>query len=244
MLKIKNLYTEMNGFSLRDINIEVEKGETLVVLGSSGSGKTLLLESIAGKYSPRGRIVLNNKEMAETPPEKRNIGFVYQQYELFEFLTVEENIRFPLKVRKIGREKQREKLDHALEYFGILHLRERKIKNLSGGEKQRTALARVWVMEPDLYLLDEPVSALDKGIRLSALKGIKRISENNKTPIIYVTHSAEEALYLGDKIIILHKGMLQKRISKKEIQTLKEDQLEYILYNIWEKKGDLETNNH
>lgn len=157
---------------------------------------------------------------------------------------MEENIRFPLKVRKIGREKQREKLDHALEYFGILHLRERKIKNLSGGEKQRTALARVWVMEPDLYLLDEPVSALDKGIRLSALKGIKRISENNKTPIIYVTHSAEEALYLGDKIIILHKGMLQKRISKKEIQTLKEDQLEYILYNIWEKKGDLETNNH
>lgn len=235
MLKIENLYTEMKSFSLRDINIEVEEGEILVVLGASGSGKTLLLESIAGKYSPRGNIILENSEIISIPPEKRNIGFVYQQYELFEFLTVEENIRFPLRVRNMKREKQRKIIDHALEFFGILHLRKRKIKNLSGGEKQRTALARIWVMEPDLYLLDEPVSALDKGIRFSALMGIKKMSENHKTPIIFVTHSAEEALFLGDKIIVLHQGQIKKRISKNEIQNLKEDQLESILYSIWDE---------
>ncbi len=229
MLSIRDLSVQINAFELENISIDVDKGNILVVLGPSGSGKTLFLETIAGRYKGKGSICLREKRIDDLGPEKRNIGFVYQHYELFDFLNVEENIRFPLKMKSVCLKVQDKRVEEAFDYFKIRSLKSRNVKNLSGGEKQRTALARIWVMEPDLILLDEPVSALDYGLRKEALEGVRNLADFQNIPVIYVTHSMEEALLLGDELIFLKEGRIQKRVGKEEMKKLKEEDLEGLL---------------
>jgi len=203
MIDIRNLSKRWEGFSLENINLEIRDNEYFIILGPTGAGKTLLLECIAGLYSPdTGSIRINEKEITELPPEKRNMGFVYQDYMLFPHISVEENIRFGLKLRK-----RNEDIERVSDLLRINHLLKRKPGTLSGGEQQRVALARALVINPDVLLLDEPLSALDVRTRESLREELIRVHKEMKTTTIHVTHSFEEA-FLGDRIAIMNNGVI------------------------------------
>lgn len=209
MLEIRNVNLKLGQFSLRDINIEIKSGEYFVILGPSGSGKTVLLETIAGLYCPReGSICYNNNDMISLPPEKRNIGFVYQNYELFPHMTVEENITFGLRIRKASKDIIQNKLNYLMSVLNISYLLNRYPSSLSGGEKQRVALARALIISPEILLLDEPMSALDMMTKLMLQEEIKNIHKEFKATIIHVTHDIEEAMFLADRIGIMDNGTL------------------------------------
>ncbi len=223
MLEIKNLKLNLGQFSLNDINIKIESGEYFVMLGPSGSGKTVLLETIAGLYKPdEGSIHYNNRNLVSLPPEKRNIGFVYQNYELFPHMTVRDNIIFGLKVRKISEDIINEKLHVLVSMLKISHLLHRYPNKLSGGEKQRVALARALIISPEILLLDEPMSALDMTIKLSLQKEIKAIHKELKTTVFHVTHDIEEAVYLSDKIGIMKGGRLLEVLNSNNAYEVRE----------------------
>ncbi len=221
MLKIKDLNLNLGKFNLKNLNLNIGLGEYIVILGSSGSGKTVLLETIAGLYTPsQGKIIYKDKDMTSLEPENRDIGFVYQNYELFPHMTIEENICFGLKIRRKPKYYIKEKLDKLVDMLKIGHLLERYPSKLSGGEKQRVALARALIISPRILLLDEPLSALDMIIKLDLQKEIKKIHRELKPTIIHVTHDIEEALFLADKIAIMKDGKL---IDILEVKTLGDD---------------------
>lgn len=214
MLKIENLYLEIGKFKLGSINLTLGKEEYFVILGETGSGKTLFLESIAGKYHKlAGKIFLNNYELTKLPPEKRGIGFVYQNFELFSHMNVYQNIAFPLKIRKASKKEAEKNVSAIAEKLGILHLMQRDTGNLSGGEKQRTALARALIVKPGILLLDEPMSALDYITKKETQKLLKAIHKDYKPVVIHVTHDINEAVYLSERIGVMRNGRLGKIIS-------------------------------
>ncbi len=218
MLNIKNVKLNLGDFNLNNISLDVKPNEYFILLGPSGSGKTVLLETIAGLYKPSsGEILFNNIELSTLFPEQRSIGFVYQQYELFPHMTVEQNIVFGLKVRGIDKNIMKEKLHNLAQLFNIEHLLKRHPQNLSGGEKQRVALARALIIAPDILLLDEPLSALDPLNRELLKNEFKKIHANFNTTIIHVTHDLDEAIYLADRIGIMYNGELLQVGSKDEI---------------------------
>ena len=228
MLNIKNLKLNLGEFQLNNISFDVNPNEYFILLGPSGSGKTVLLETIAGLYKPdSGKILFNGLNLSKLTPEQRNIGFVYQQYELFPHMTVEQNIGFGLKIRKIDKNIVKSKLYKLAELFNIGHLLKRSPKNLSGGEKQRVALARALIISPDILLLDEPLSALDPLNREMLKNEFKKIHANFNTTIIHVTHDLNEALYLADRIGIMYNGELLQVGSKEEI--IQNPSCDYIL---------------
>lgn len=228
MLNIKNLKLKLGEFQLSNICLDVKSNEYFILLGPSGAGKTVLLETIAGRYKPAGgEILFNASNLSHLVPEQRNIGFVYQQYELFPHMTVEQNIAFGLKIRKIDKNIIKSKLDELAELFNIGHLLKRSPQNLSGGEKQRVALARALIISPDILLLDEPLSALDPLNRETLRNELKKIHESFKATIIHVTHDLNEALYLADRIGIMYNGELLQVGSKKEI--IQNPSCDYIL---------------
>ncbi|PIP06755.1 MAG: hypothetical protein COX52_06170, partial [Syntrophobacterales bacterium CG23_combo_of_CG06-09_8_20_14_all_48_27] len=162
MIAIKNLKVDLGDFLLNNINLEIDSGEYFIILGPTGAGKTVLLEAIAGLYPVlEGEIWVEGREIARLNPEKRRIGIVYQDYSLFPHLSVEENIAFGLKLRKCPKASIKEKVNDIAEIVGVTHLLERKPQTLSGGEQQKVAVARALVTEPEVLLLDEPLSALD-----------------------------------------------------------------------------------
>lgn len=207
MLEIKKIRLELGKFTLNDLELEINLGEYFVILGPSGSGKTVLLETIAGLYTPdKGAILYNKKDIVCLAPEKRDIGFVYQNYELFPHMTVKDNITFGLKIRGTKKNYIIKKLKRLVSIFKIEYLLERYPRKLSGGEKQRVALARALIISPRILLLDEPLSALDVMIKSELQKEIKNIHNEFKPTIIHVTHDIEEAIFLADRIGIMKDG--------------------------------------
>jgi molybdopterin-binding protein len=203
-MQVRSLGVDLEEFRLCDINLDVAAGEYFVILGPTGAGKTVLLETIAGLHRPlKGRILLAGQDITHAPPERRGIGFVYQDYALFPHLSVAGNIAFGLKLRKMGRGDIEERVAAIGRLLDIEHLLHRRPGTLSGGEAQRVALARALVVEPRLLLLDEPLSALDPETREALQRELGRIHRELGTTTIHVTHDFEEAVALGHRIAVL-----------------------------------------
>jgi len=211
MLKIENLSMELGGFSLKSINLQIDPGEYFVLAGPSGSGKSLLLETIAGIFLPSGdsKIILDRKDITHTKIQQREIGLVFQDNTLFTHLSVKQNIEYALKL-KYSRNGVGERLHEISREFGVAHLLHRNVRTLSGGEAQRVLLARAFAANPKIMLLDEPLSAVDADQR-DQLKGLLRKINRNGLTIIHVTHDFEEAFSLASSIGIMHNGMMVEK---------------------------------
>jgi molybdate transport system ATP-binding protein/molybdate/tungstate transport system ATP-binding protein len=209
MIKIDNISKDLGEFFLKDVTLDIENGTYFMILGPTGAGKTILLESIAGIYYPdKGRIWMDGRDITNTPPRSRNISMVYQDYMLFPHLTVRDNIAFGLKLKNVLKEKIKEKIEGMSRMLNIHHLLHRFPGTLSGGEKQRIAIARAMVTEPKALLLDEPLSALDTQTRDNLRRELKEIHSITKITIVHVTHSFEEVFSLGDSIAVMNEGKI------------------------------------
>lgn len=209
MIEIKNLSIDLANFHLKDINLTVGRGEYFVILGPTGAGKTVLLESIAGLHRIKsGEIWLNGKEITSLAPEKRGISVVYQDRVLYPHLSVRENILFGLKLQKQPEHEVKNILNWLAMLLNISHLMERKPDTLSGGESQKVALARALAIKPKVLLLDEPLSALDPQTRENIQQELRRLHDRLNITTIHVTHDFEEAIGLGDRIAIMGEGRI------------------------------------
>ncbi|MCS6983849.1 MAG: ABC transporter ATP-binding protein [Leptospiraceae bacterium] len=196
---------------LKDISLKVEKGEFLAVLGPSGCGKTTLLRIIAGlEYPDKGDVYINGQAMTHLPAEKRPVNTVFQNYALFPHLTVEENIAFGLKIRKIEKAQIRQKVKEMLSLVHLEGLGKRYPHELSGGQKQRVALARALINEPQLLLLDEPMAALDESLRKKMQVELKKLQRELELTFVMVTHDQEEALAMADRVLLLYNGQIEQ----------------------------------
>ncbi|QPC44585.1 ABC transporter ATP-binding protein [Kaustia mangrovi] len=200
------------------VSLTVGQGEFLTLLGPSGSGKTTILMSIAGFVQPSGGdIMIDDRVITHLPPDKRNFGMVFQGYALFPHLTVADNVGFPLRVRDVAKDKAREKVARALDLVQMGKFADRMPSQLSGGQQQRVALARAIVFEPDLLLLDEPLSALDKKLRADLQWELKSLHRSLGATFIYVTHDQEEALSMSDQVAILRDGRIEQKGTPTEL---------------------------
>ena len=206
MLKIRNLKVQFEEFRVMIDNLRIDDGDYLIIVGPTGAGKTLLLETIAGFHKPiTGKIVVNGKDITNLPANKRNIAMVYQDYMLFPHMTVEENIAYPLKIRGKKLENEVEEIAEQLQIKGLLN---RYPKTLSGGEMQRVAIARAVITRPILLLLDEPFSALDPNMRNSARRIIGKFLEEMNIDTLHVTHDFSDAWVLGNKLAVMRDGKI------------------------------------
>ncbi len=197
--------------AVNNVSLETREGEFLVFLGPSGSGKTTLLRMIAGLENPTsGEILIGGQVVNNLSPRDRRIAMVFQSYALYPHLSVYKNIAFPLKAQKVPKEQHRKKVEWAAGLLGIGALLDRKPRELSGGERQRVALARAIVREPAVFLLDEPLSNLDAKLRASAREELERFHRSVGTTSIYVTHDQVEAMAMGDRILVLNKGVVHQ----------------------------------
>lgn len=193
------------------IDLEIKDKEFLVLVGASGCGKSTILRMIAGLEDiTGGEIFIGDKKVNKIPPKDRDIAFVFQSYALYPHMTVRENIAFGLKMRKISDEIIEQKVQEAAETLNLTELLDRKPKQLSGGQRQRVALGRAIVREPKVFLMDEPLSNLDAKLRVQMRSEIKKLHEKLQTTFIYVTHDQTEALTMGDRIVVLDKGVIQQ----------------------------------
>jgi molybdopterin-binding protein len=209
MIAIKNLKVNLGDFLLQNINLDIKTGEYFIVLGPTGAGKTVLLESIAGLYPVlEGEVWIGDTEITGLSPEKRGIGIVYQDQALFPHLSVEKNIAFGLKMRKCPKNEAKAKIGVIIEVVGISHLLKRSPATLSGGEKQKVALARALVTAPKVLLLDEPLSALDPETKERMQGELREIHRNIGVTVIHVTHDFEEAIALGHRVAVLNDGCI------------------------------------
>jgi putative spermidine/putrescine transport system ATP-binding protein len=204
--------------ALQPIDLTVASGELLTVLGPSGSGKTTLLQIVSGLVEPSGgSIYIDGLDHTRTPVHRRDIGMVFQSYALFPHLTVEENVAFPLRMRRRSEAEVRRRVDEALEMVQLSHLMQRLPRALSGGQQQRVALARCFVYQPSIILMDEPLGALDKKLREHMQIEIKRLHRDTGATIIYVTHDQEEALALSDRICLMNHARIEQIGTPQEI---------------------------
>ncbi|MBI4186310.1 MAG: ABC transporter ATP-binding protein [Chloroflexi bacterium] len=211
MIDIRNLSFHIGSFSLKDINLTIGDGEYFVILGPTGAGKTVFLECIAGLHHVKqGQIWINGREVTRLTPEERNLGYVPQDYVLFPFLNVVDNIGFGLRQTRSSKSEMHRRIKSLAELLGISPLLERDVNTLSGGEKQRVALARALATSPRILLLDEPLSNLDlqtsKYLRLELL----RIHRELGITIVHITHNQVEAEEMADRIAIINIGSLEQ----------------------------------
>lgn len=218
VLRIERISKDLGDFVLRDVSLKVGSGEYLVIIGPTGSGKTILMETVAGILAPDGgRIFLDGRDITEEVPRRRRISMVYQDYMLFPHISVKENIAFGLRSKRASSDEIEKKVAEASELLGIGHLHHRQPDTLSGGEKQRVAIARAIVMEPKVLLLDEPLSALDGVTREKLRRELKRIHDVYGTTIIHVTHNFEEVFSLADRVAVMSGGEIVQVGSPEEV---------------------------
>ena len=212
LLDLQNLTQRFGDLTaLDDLSLSVEAGEFVSLLGPSGCGKTTTIRLIAGFLSPTaGRVLIDGREITNLPPEKRNIGMVFQSYALFPHLNVFENVAFGLKAKKIPRHQITNKVKQSLALVNLSGYESRTMTQLSGGEQQRVAIARTLVTEPQILLLDEPLSNLDASLREQTRKQLKQLTHSLGITAIFVTHDQEEAFALSDRIVLLSKGVCQQ----------------------------------
>ncbi len=218
MIEVKNLYVDLGEFVLEDISLNIEEGEYFIILGPTGAGKTVLLESIAGLYPVKsGEIWLRGKEVTGVEPEKRRISIVYQDHVLFPHLSVKDNLTFGLRMHKTGADAEKDRLSWVTELLGIGSLLHRRPDTLSGGEKQKVALGRAIITQPEVLLVDEPMSALDPETRESVQRELRQLHKALGITILHVTHDFEEAIALGNRIAVIGKGHLMQVGTTEEV---------------------------
>lgn len=220
-IKLKDIskkYKENKVFSLKSFNLEINKGEFIVILGPSGSGKSTLLQLICG-FEPldEGTIEIDNKDITNELPKDRDVSMVFQDYALFPHMTVYENISFGMKIRKNDKKTIENKVNWASKALGLTEYLNKRPKELSGGQRQRVALARSMVREPKLFLMDEPLSNLDIQLRHNTCNEITALHESINATTIYVTHDHTEALSMADRIVVMNEGIIQQIGTPKEI---------------------------
>lgn len=203
---VEQLTVHIGAFTLTDIDFAVASGECCVILGPNGAGKSVLLETLAGFYQPSaGHISVRGRDVTRLAPERRGIALLFQDFALFPHLSVAQNIRFGLK-RSPSATPDVARLEDLLRRFDLTRLRDRRPQHLSGGEKQRVALARAMAVEPEVFLFDEPASALDARTRAGLQETLKRFLRESGVPAVYVTHDHTEARVLADRMLMLHEG--------------------------------------
>ena len=204
--------------AVSDVSFEIADGELVTILGPSGCGKTTVLRIIAGlELQDQGNVYIDGNRINHVPTQNRNVGFVFQTYSLFRYMSVLENVEFGLKMRKVSKSKRRMKALDLLELVGLKGFEKRLPHALSGGQRQRISLARALAYDPSTLLLDEPFGALDAKIRKRLAIDLKRIQRDLKITTLFVTHDQAEALELGDRIIIINRGKVEQIGSPEEI---------------------------
>ena len=211
-LRLENLTKQFGTLTAVDhVNLEIEEGEFVCFLGPSGCGKTTVLRMITGfETVTEGRVIFDEKVINDLIPQKRQFGIVFQSYALFPNMTVEENIAFGLKVRKMPPKVITERVNEMLDLIGLRDWRNLYPAQLSGGQQQRVALVRALAPDPQVLLLDEPLSALDAKIRVRLRAEVKRLQQELKKTMIYVTHDQEEALSIADRVVVMEAGQFQQ----------------------------------
>jgi len=197
--------------ALNNFNLEVGVGELVALLGPSGCGKTTALRVVAGlEHQDIGSVLVGDRDISQTPAHKRNMGMVFQAYSLFPNLTVEENVAFGLQMRKVSKHVRLKKAHELLDLVGLDSQSKRFTHQLSGGQQQRVALARALAFEPEILLLDEPLSALDAQVRVNLREEIRRLQLSLGTTTLFVTHDQEEAMALSDRVGVMNNGVLEQ----------------------------------
>src|SRR3954452_25306406 len=200
------------------VDLEVRQDEFIALLGPSGSGKTTLLRIIAGLEHPdQGRVIIGGQDVTGLPPYRRQIGMVFQSFLLFPHRTVAENIIFPLRMKRVGKGEQGERLRWALRLLHLEGLEARYPNELSGGQQQRVALARGLIAPPALLLLDEPLANLDRELRAELEVEIRRYQKELQIPFLYVTHNQDEALTMSDRIAVMRNGVFDQIWPRMEV---------------------------
>ena len=204
--------------ALNDVSLDIREGELFTLLGPSGCGKTTTLRCIAGFEKPTGGTIdFLGRDFTSIPPFRRNIGMVFQSYALFPHLSIFENVAYGLRIRKLRRREIEDRVGRIMQMVGLEATSKRKPSELSGGQQQRIALARALVYDPQLLLLDEPLSNLDAKLRVYMREEIRRIQQQARVTTIYVTHDQEEALSISDRIAVMHAGKVSQIGSPDEI---------------------------
>lgn len=197
--------------AVSDLTLHVNEGEFLIFLGPSGCGKTTTLRMLAGFIKPdAGQVRLGARDITDLPPHRRNIGLVFQNYALFPHLSISDNVAFGLRRRKVGANEIKTRVTQALELVDLGHLADRMPRQLSGGQQQRVAIARAIAIRPDILLLDEPLSNLDAKLRLQVRDELKRLQKTLGITTIMVTHDQEEAMSVGDRLVLMRAGMIEQ----------------------------------
>ncbi len=218
-LKIEELSKNFGSTEvLKKINLEIDEGNFLVLLGPSGCGKSTLLNIIAGLETiNEGNVFIDDYNVSKVEPKDRNIAMVFQSYALYPSMNVRENMIFGLKQAKVSKEKIEEQLEKVSKFLQVDSLLERKPSQLSGGQRQRVAIGRALVREPRIFLFDEPLSNLDAKLRVEMRREIKKLHQQLKTTVVYVTHDQTEAMSLGTKIAIMNHGVIQQNDTPENI---------------------------
>ncbi|WP_026593966.1 ABC transporter ATP-binding protein [Bacillus sp. UNC437CL72CviS29] len=208
---VSKVYKDSKEIAVENVSVQIQKGEFFVLVGPSGCGKSTLLRMIAGlEEITSGALLINENVANDLEPKNRNLSMVFQNYALYPHLTVEENILFGLKIRKIPKEERRKRLVEAVEMVGLTEYTKSKPGQLSGGQRQRVALARAIVSQAPICLMDEPLSNLDAKLRAQMRIEIREIQQRLGITMIYVTHDQIEAMTMGDRIMVLNKGSIQQ----------------------------------
>lgn len=219
-IQIENFSVTRGNFWLKNINLEIKSGEIFAVLGRTGAGKTVLLESIIGMYAGKtGQVLINGKTVREIAIEDRKIGFVYQDYQLFPHMKVYDNITYGLKMHKKSKIEQSEQAENLMQLLGISYIKNQYPCTLSGGECQRVALARTLALNPSILLLDEPFSALDPATKQKMYQEILNIHKKFHCTIVFVTHDFKEAQLLSNRVGILLDGELKTIVNSNDLLT-------------------------